>query len=193
MKLTRVCFLLLVVSVGVGTVKADSIPVDPDMIVTDAGGCGSIGVTSTFSFNANAAGGGGAVCPNPFRNDSGSTFTALTISTHFLPSGPCAPPSLFFSPLFHSASCSFNSDTQMATITFSGIGFFDTGDGSQFFSGITPGMEFAISLGRTGWEPNGLFNGVASVPEPATMLLLAIGLAGFGFLHRRQTIARQAS
>src|SRR5260370_27621723 len=34
-KLIRVFFLLIVVFVGVGTVKAESVPVDPDMIVTD--------------------------------------------------------------------------------------------------------------------------------------------------------------
>ncbi|HXN22203.1 MAG TPA: PEP-CTERM sorting domain-containing protein [Candidatus Dormibacteraeota bacterium] len=210
MKLTFVVFLLIMLLVGGGTAKADSVPIDPDMIPTDAGGCGvtSFGpgqpdpafspqiVQSIFNFSANAVGGGGASCPEAFRNGSGSSWTGLTVTLQGFNPSPC---NVSGSDLFLFHSCTFDADTNTATMAFWGVGWGTLNDQRFFFKGILDGGDFFMNLGEKGWPPGdnsrtmGPFTAVATVPEPASVVLISVGLAAFGLVRRKLTNARNVA
>src|SRR5437660_3707350 len=176
-------FRLLFACVLVGlcftpSAKADGIaPIDPTMVVGGAGGCGtptvSIGVP--FSLTANSFGGSNSTeCPSGtfpgsiFKNGSSSTITSLTVTTTVPIGDPCTSEDSFFSGgnLFASAVCGYNSDTEIATIIFSGTGSCG-GIGIEdavlvgTCSGIAPGADFFVSLGASGW----LGGSVGTTPE----------------------------
>lgn len=205
MKVTFAIFLFIMLLVGAGVAKADSIIIDPDMIPTDAGGCGIVSssfspgvllsqaiyspqiVGTQFNFSANQFGGGGASCSAAFRNGSGSNWTGLTVTLKGFNPHPC---NVSGSDLFMFSSCQFDAVTETATMAFWGVGS-ATFDGQKFFfPGILAGKDFFMDLGPAGWpigdgsRTTGPFAAIATIPEPASVILIAAGFAVFGLVRR---------
>ena len=180
MKATLVVVVLLLAA---SAVYADTI--DPGIII--GGGVGSFGVPSTpFSFAQGSGSncvylgpGSGAPGPNPgpciFLNQSGVVWTNLTIFVTTTTNLTLA-----------NLSCGIGS-----TPFFSGCSITQLGPNSfQFFffggTGWLIGGDEMINIFAFGrWPDQGqTFQAIANIPEPATMLLTATGLASF-FLRRR--------
>lgn len=176
--------------------KADGTPPgDPKMITRTgaAGGCGSIPITlAPFTFEVDSLGASEVSTPSTpsaqcFLNDGTTPITSLTVTTTAPPAvggSPCTSDSYDFSgdTLFSHVDCTFNSQTNVLAVTFSGVGQFP----GQTFPGVPVGTDFFMDL--AGWNPNESFTGTANVtsPEPGSLALLALGLGAMFFLGRRK-------
>lgn len=213
-KLPIVLGLILLGSCCTSPARADGIaPIDPSMVVGGAGGCGTpqVGLTP-FPLAANSSGGSnsttcplsGAVLPGPvFQNGTDLTITSMTVTTTIPIGNPCGAGSVFGGGnLFASAVCSYNSDTMIATIVFSGVGTCGVSDTTtvsaadvRTCTGIAPGSDFFVDLndpgtsGIGGWGSGTPFSAVAGVPEPSSLMLLASSLGLLGLLRRPRKLA----
>lgn len=176
--------LLVVLLVAATVAYAD--PIDPGIII--GGGSGSFHVTSTPFFFSDADGSGpGTNClflgpgfstganPDPcvFFNATGFAWTTLDFFV--------VDPTL----ATLTVNCQANFFFTGCTATSLGGGLYQF----SFFGGTWPvgseGGEAVIDITTLGQWPTGTtFQAVANIPEPATMLLTATGLASF-YLRRR--------
>jgi len=153
---------------------ADSID-DPKIIIKDpvcpSGGCIQAG--THFTFSTPAAGIGSLF----FTNASGVNWTSLSLTE----AGVAANLITCITDVF--ASCQVTTSSNgITTILLSGVG--------GNFSGLLTGQNFQIIFGCKAetadcnpWPGNLQFTGVANVPEPGTMALVATGL---GMIVRRR-------
>jgi hypothetical protein len=174
---------------------------DPKMIPTggSAGGCGSTMVNSSSSFTIavnsdgnSTPGSTGGDCFNYIGLIPPASLTVsgmLPTSLITLDGNPCTSDLYeFASTLFSKSSCSFNSNTDVLTVTFFGT--------NSDFPGIAPGgkpcpeptavdetnavaitpycSEFYMDL--SGWSGVSSFSGKLQIPEPDSLALLALGL-----------------
>jgi hypothetical protein len=157
-----------------GLASANSIG-DPGIIVK--GGTGSTQVGLVFpAFNVPSSGGGTFI----FLNISGVVMKTLTFT--FMPGGPTG------STQFMCGNAAPN--PQFPIPFFSSCNFLQTGSGPgskavvTFFggAGIPIRGDFAVQI--FGWTPGGSIQGVANVPEPATMSLMLLGLGAAGLRRK---------
>ena len=159
-------------------------PNDPKMIPKTgaAGGCGSIPIAlAPFTFSVDANGNSDPTAPGApsqqcFLNSGVAPISSLSVTTMDPPGqgSPCISDSYNFanSPLFSQVACSFNSQTGLLTVTFSGTGNFEGAN----YPGVPVGTDFFMDL--AGWNPNESFTGTANagVPEPSSLMLLGLGI-----------------
>ena len=191
--------LCLVLMGSSARVRADGIPVDPVMGVSDpicGEGCPTVEGT-TFSFFSNANGGG----VNQFQNESSADWTTLLIDVTTnggeLPSVAANTITCITNAF---ASCqSFDLANGDTAIFLSGmltlgddipIGNIATFNLNDLVDGVQP---FDVN-GTGGWGSGREFdvtaNAPSPVPEPATITLLGVGL---GALLAKRKLRRQAN
>jgi PEP-CTERM motif len=177
MTIGRFIVLLSFLLASVALARADGIPTDPNIDVSDPPCVSDCPPAAglTFAFGSNAAGGGIV----QFTNASGQNWTNLLITAGGDP---------FF--VDESAiTCTSNAFLNCAVEDLEGgmSGIFLSGvlpSNSEFGArGIFSGDAFSINLNDVdssggSWGADRDFSAAANVPEPNTLYLLAIGLAG---------------
>ncbi len=175
---SRIAFAFVVLVFCSVWVHADSIG-DPKIVIADPacppGGCTSAGLN--FSFSSPTAGSGSLF----FTNTSGVNwfnlqFTETTFAANLI---SCQTDAF--------ASCVVTAAGNGATILLSGI--------TDCFRGITAGSNFVITfscVGNSCW-PTGTGNDVdftatANVPEPRSLILAFISIAGIALLLKKQKV-----
>ena len=114
------------------------------------------GFTTGFSFNYSAIGSGGSVTVYSGLDGSGTALASLALPT--TPSGPC--------PGYNAGFCSFYPI---------GVGF----------SGTAESVSFAGAANEIVFDDVTFGSVTPGVPEPATWVLMMLGLAGVGMAGRR--------
>lgn len=184
MKIRCLAFPIFILLVSATVVRADSVPVDPKMVVTDppcVEGCGTALESTVFSFSSNANGGGFLT----FQNVSDLNWTSLLIETGSVP----------FNVPADSVTCQTNAflSCQVSDLAGGITAMFFSGTNGETVSGIPNLFKFTINLnddingnpvtatnGFGGWGANRTFNAAANVPapvpEPATLTLMGVGI-----------------
>lgn len=164
MRLIRIALLALLACITTATLQAS-----PHVIIHDPEGPATP-VGLTFTFNANVFGGGIFT----FTNASGINWYNLYVFTP-APS-PTAPITCGGNVLDSFAFCQVQAGQggYFSTVVFHGP------------PGIANGQTFFADIGDNGWTPSGQFRATANVPEPASLLLLASGVAGWVLRRRRR-------
>ena len=189
MKILRVSILALLALLFTAAAFADSLQ-DPKVIIHAAGGgmmcpqCRQVGLK--FSFTTPAKGTGALF----FTNASGKNWTSLSLVEKGVPAAQISCGTSLF------LSCSVSTlKNGYVRILFSGV------KGLNQDKGILAGQDFVIGFNCVHgncWPKGGLTinaragtNVNGTVPEPATMALMATGVAGL-FARRRQWKKRTA-
>jgi hypothetical protein len=174
MRYARLAMVGLFVFALAGTAHANSIN-DPGAILK--GGGGSFGIVG-LSFTIFAPTGAGT-----FAFDNLNNFALTSLQLTFTPGGPSGTAT--FSCAIQPGSSGVPAFT---TCQYTHIGGPTSPTVLEFFggAGIKPHVEFSIQL--FGWPVNLTAQGLANVPEPATMSLLLLGM-GATFLRRKRISA----
>jgi hypothetical protein len=205
MKGLRFFFLAILVGGSAAVVRADGLPVDPGMDVSDplctSSSCpGSVGAGQGFTFKVGANGGG--VFSGTNQSGPNNTWNSLLLT--FVPPNPISPSLInctsgaaghapYFSPcqistedngtmdLFYNNFCEGTCPGGIVPNDIFTINLNDRAGGIFLPTGSWPvGLDFFgypnTSPGRETPPPNG-FVPLAPVPEPGTITLLGVGVA----------------
>jgi PEP-CTERM motif-containing protein len=202
MKARNLFFAAVALLLSAGFAKADGMPADPRMVVTDPlciENCGTALEGTTFNFSSNANGGGFLT----FVNVSGVDWTTLLIETG---SDPFNVPAA-------DVTCETNAFLSCVSTDLAGgiTAIYLSGLNNDNANGIPDNFQFFIGLnddinqvpnqdpnGSGGWGANRSFSAAANVPspttpvpEPATLTLMGAGIATF--IAKRRLKRQQAN
>ena len=155
---------------GIAATAVRATPIDPRIIVSGAGDATAV-TTPVFTFMSDPSGGGVL----SFINDTRSDWFSLD----FFVALPQGSPIACSSPLY--SLCEFTSTNIPGTTQAT----FDIGFDNPVGKGLLPGETFTINLDNTGsvvdgsgnWGADNTFTAAVNLPEPASWLLLASGMA----------------
>ena len=192
-KLICLAALSAVTFIFASPAKADATsPTDPVMLPKggNAGDCGSTTVSSDELFSIGLVDGSSVPGSDEdcFFYEGATPIASLTV-TGTIPMSvltadgdPCDGNDNYTfvgsGQIFNSASCRFNPDTDVLTVTFSGT--------NADRRGIQPDSDFYMDL--SGWDcitnPDAFSGNLQPVPEPGSLALFVSGLVGLRVVRR---------